>query len=178
MMRISISRLIPLILFALLSLFLWRGLSLKPQELPSAQVGQSLPLFNLPILGDAKKRVTTNTLLKQPILLNVWASWCAACIDEQLFLMQLKADNTIPIYGINYKDSSDKAIEWLAKWGNPYQLVAVDKQGRLAIDLGVYGTPETFLIDSQGIIRYRHVGVLDETSWQQTLLPLVRQLQG
>lgn len=177
-MRLTMGRLLPLLVFALLAVFLWRGLFLKPQELPSVQLGRQVPVLDLPVLGDAQQRFMTTTWQGRVALLNVWASWCEACIDEQVFLMQLAANHTLPIYGLNYKDTPQKAQQWLAKWGNPYQLIGVDQTGKAAIDLGVYGTPETFLIDSHGIIRYRHVGALDERSWQQEFLPRIQQLRG
>lgn len=175
-MKMSFWRLGPFIIFIVLALFLWRGLSLEPQTLPSVQVGKSLPDFQLPMLG--KEQVFTSLLLKGQIaLLNVWASWCSACKEEQVFLMQLSQEN-IPIYGLNYKDTTEEAKRWLGEWGNPYRAIAEDKEGKVAIDLGVYGTPESFLIDKKGVIRYRHVGVLTQTVWQNEFLPLILRLQG
>lgn len=175
-MKLMHWRLIPLFVFALLVLFLWRGLSLDPQKLPSVQLGQRLPAFKLPVLGDSNHFFTQELFKGKVTLLNVWASWCAACIEEQAFLLQLSNHN-VPIIGLNYKDESDKAKQWLADWGNPYQLIGEDQSGKVAIDLGVYGAPETFLIDKQGIIRFRHVGVLDERSWKDDFLPRIKQLQ-
>lgn len=169
-------RLIPLVVFSLLVVFLWRGLSLEPQTLPSVQIGKTLPEFQLSTL--AKDQLFTPQLMHGRIaLLNVWASWCAACTDEQVFLLRLAREG-VPIYGLNYKDSSENAKRWLAEWGNPYQVIGEDKAGKVAMDLGVYGTPETFLIDKKGIIRYRHVGILDEKTWQADFLPLMKTLQG
>lgn len=115
-------------------------------------------------------------MLGQIALLNVWASWCAACVDEQVFLMQLSRE-ALPIYGLNYKDKTNDARRWLSEWGNPYKAIGEDKAGKVAIDLGVYGAPETFLIDKKGLIRYRHVGVLDEKAWLSDFLPLIKRLQ-
>ena len=176
-MKRKIARLTPFIFFLILILFFWRGLSLEPQKLPSAQLGRTLPAFQLPILGEQKKLLASNRLFGQIALLNVWASWCDACVEEQIFLMKL-AHQGVPIFGLNYKDTSKKALQWLANWGNPYQVVWQDKTGKTAIDLGVYGTPETFLIDAKGVIRFRHVGILSELDWEHDFLPRIRRLQG
>lgn len=176
-MRAIYWRLVPFLVFIILVLFLWRGLFLEPHTLPSAQLGRPITAFELPSLEDSKP-FDSKQLQGQVVLLNVWASWCAACIEEQVFLMSLSREGLIPIYGLNYKDKSSKARQWLAEWGNPYVAVAEDRQGKVAIDLGVYGAPETFLIDKQGRIRYRQVGILTETIWQEKLLPLIKQLQG
>lgn len=175
-MKLSGWRLLPLLVFILLAVFLWRGLYLEPQKLPSTQIGRAIPAFNLPVLGDTTQVFTPEAMHGQFVLINVWASWCAACTDEQVFLFTL-AEQGIPIYGINYKDDTGNALQWLQKWGNPYRLIGEDKQGKTAIDLGVYGAPETFLVDAQGIIRYRHVGIMDEASWQKEFLPLLTQLR-
>lgn len=168
-------RLIPLAIFSLLVFFLWRGLSLEPRKLPSAQIGKTLPAFELPTL-DGDKRFTPQLMKGHIALLNIWASWCEACVDEQVFLMKL-ARESVAIYGLNYKDNPKNARHWLKEWGNPYQVVGQDRAGRVAIDLGVYGAPETLLVDEEGIIRYRHVGVLDEKAWQADFLPRIKQLE-
>lgn len=169
-------KIIPLIVFFMLSFFLWRGLSLDPHHLPSVQIGKPLPQFNLPQLQKPELVFSSKQLPHQVFLLNVWASWCQACVEEQVFLLQL-ARAGVPIYGLNYKDKAEDAIFWLAQWGNPYQAIAQDSEGKVAIDLGVYGAPETFVIDKKGIIRYRHVGVLDEEIWAKELSPLMKQLE-
>ncbi len=168
-------QLFPLVLFILLALFLWRGLSLEPQHLPSVQVNKVVPSFHLPSLN-ATQDFTSNAMLGQVVLLNVWASWCAACIEEQVFLMQLSRQG-LPIYGLNYKDTSSNAQKWLNEWGNPYRLIGLDRDGHVAIDLGVYGAPETFLIDSKGIIRYRYAGILNKAVWNREFLPRIKQLR-
>lgn len=169
-------RITPLILFVLLSLFLWRGLSLNPHELPSVQLGRAIPDFSLPELQHPDIFFNSAQIRNQVVLLNIWASWCNACSDEQVFLLQLAREG-VPIYGINYKDNPDDALQWLAQWGNPYTLIVQDKEGKTAIDLGVYGAPETFLIDKKGTIRYRHAGVLTQELWQKEILPLMKQLE-
>ena len=169
----SIWRTVPLLVFLALVFFLWRGLSLNPHELPSTQIGQSVPDHLMPVLGDASKTFSLKSAHGHYFLLNVWGSWCAACIEEQVFLLQLSRKG-IPIYGINYKDNAQKASEWLVEWGNPFTTIAFDPEGQVGMDLGVYGAPETFLVDARGIIQYRHVGVLDEMSWQKEFVPRIR----
>lgn len=169
-------RFVPLSFFLLLALFLLNGLSLKPQELPSVHIGKTLPKFHLPILG-SDKIFDSEKFPKQYFLLNVWASWCSACMEEQTFLMQL-ARSGVPIFGLNYKDKQDHASRWLEDWGNPYQLVLRDERGKVAIDLGVYGAPETFLVDEAGIIQYRYAGILTPKVWEQQIKPLMRSAKG
>ena len=169
-------RIIPFVVFTLLVIFFWRGLSLDPHHLPSAQLGKPLPAFRLPRLGDKQGVMTDSTLRGHVALLNVWASWCAACTEEQFFLLQLAREGVL-IYGLNYKDKPDDASTWLAEWGNPYKVVGTDITGKVAIDLGVYGAPETFLVDKSGVIRYRHVGVLNAGIWQHDFVPLIKQLE-
>ncbi|MFY7698283.1 MAG: DsbE family thiol:disulfide interchange protein [Legionella sp.] len=170
-------RLLPLIIFTVLVAFFWHGLSLDPQKIPSAWINKPIPSFKLPDLQVNGQFFTSQQLRGKISLLNIWASWCNSCAQEQIFLMQL-ADEGIDIFGLNYKDQRDDAIKWLKKWGNPYQQIASDSSGSVAIDLGVYGTPETFLIDSQGIVRYRHAGVLDIDIWQREFLPLLKNLEN
>lgn len=169
-------RVIPIVLFLLLAVFLWRGLSLDPHHLPSVQIGKPLPPFNLVQLQNPKAYFGPQNLGHQVVLLNVWASWCEACIEEQVFMLQLAREG-VPIYGLNYKDKSEDALQWLAQWGNPYSMIGQDTEGRVAIDLGVYGAPETFVIDKKGIIRYRHVGVMDQEIWLKNIAPLMKQLE-
>lgn len=169
-------RIIPLVVFGSLVILLWRGLSLDPQHLPSAKLGKPLPEFSLPILGHNKLQLTPSILNGEVSLLNVWASWCETCSEEQVFLTQL-AQQGVAIYGLNYKDSPHDAREWLTEWGNPYKLVGEDLDGKVSIDLGVYGAPETFLVDKKGRIRYRHVGVLNRDIWRKEFLPRIKQLE-
>jgi len=167
---------LPLVLFLFVVAFFWRGLSLDPHHLPSTRLGKPLPSFRMPLLYDPQTVLTPALLKGQTVLLNIWASWCEACIDEQLFMLQLAREGTI-IYGLNYKDNNESAKQWLMEWGNPYKMVAEDMHGKVAIDLGVYGAPETFLIDSVGIIRYRHVGPLNASVWRTEFVPRIRQLE-
>ncbi len=175
-MKLSLFRIVPFVLFLFLVFFLMRGLSLNPHKLPSTKIGQVLPTFHMPRLLDESKEVTDTFFRGRVHLINVWASWCEACVDEQFFLMQLKAQG-IPIFGINYKDKPTDAIEWLNVYGNPYEIVAEDKEGKLAIDLGVYGTPETFLVEKTGRIQFRHVGILTESIWKDEFLPRIKKLE-
>ncbi len=166
---------VPLIFFFLLGVFLWQGLDKNPQELPSALVGKPLPEFELDgLLQDGT--IDRNQLLGQPFLLNVWATWCPSCAEEHEYLNQL-ASQGVKIVGMNYKDELEKARLWLSTYGDPYQVNFVDDKGEYAIDLGVYGAPETFFIDSEGIIRYRHVGVVNDLSWRQGLKSQYDQLK-
>ncbi len=165
---------LPLFLFALLALVLFRGLSLDPAAMPSALIDRPLPAFELPALG-ADTLLRQSDLTGQVALLNVWATWCVSCRVEHPYLKQL-ADQGIPIYGLNYKDTDADALRWLAELGNPYRLTIADREGTLGLDLGVYGAPETYLLDAGGVVRYRHVGVIDDTVWRTVLEPVYREL--
>lgn len=167
---------LPLILFTLLALFLFRGLSLDPTEMPSALIDRPLPAFSLPKLGTAET-VSLADIKGRAGLLNVWATWCVSCRVEHPYLMQLAAAG-VPIFGINYKDRDVDAQAWLEQLGNPYEFNIADRDGTLGLDLGVYGAPETYLIDAQGVVRYRHVGVVDEQVWLTILEPLYTELNA
>jgi cytochrome c biogenesis protein CcmG/thiol:disulfide interchange protein DsbE len=167
--------LIPLLLFIALALVLYRGLFLDPSELPSALIGKPLPAFALPQVDDPQRTITQADLLGRPALVNVWATWCAACKVEHPLLNQL-TQLGVTIYGIDYKDDGAAAQKWLKEFHNPYQLNISDAQGSLGLDLGVYGAPETFLIDAKGIIRHKVVGVIDEQVWREQLAPLYQEL--
>lgn len=161
---------IPLIVFVLLASVFYAVLQKKdfnPQELPSALVGQPMPQFQLPILGGGRT-MSEKDLLGKVYLLNVWATWCVSCKIEHPHLNTL-AENGITIIGLNYKDESTKAEAWLRKLGNPYSVVIEDVQGKLGLDLGVYGAPETYLVDKKGLIRYKFVGIVDQKIWQENL---------
>ena len=150
-----------IILFALFGL-LWRELFYsKPNELPSALIGEPLPYFALPTLFIPETTFSQKNLGGQVSLLNIWATWCYACGIEHDMLVKISKQYRVPIYGIDYKDDPEEAKKWLKKRGNPYMLIGNDKQGDAAIDLGVYGTPETFIISPQGKIIYRHIGAFE-----------------
>lgn len=166
--------LLPLAAFLLLAVFLYKGLFLKPDELPSAMIGKAFPAFSLQTVQGGRT-LTEADLRGRPALVNVWGTWCPSCKVEHPYLNQL-AEQGVVIHGINYKDDNAAAQQWLAEFHNPYQLDIDDAQGTLGLDLGVYGAPETFLIDAQGIIRYKHVGVVDASVWREQLAPRYQQL--
>jgi cytochrome c biogenesis protein CcmG/thiol:disulfide interchange protein DsbE len=168
---------IPLVIFAVMAGVFYAILQdedYDPQSLPSALLGRAVPAFSLPRLLDG--RLATEADLKGEVaLLNVWATWCPTCRAEHQYLNQLAAQG-VKIIGINYKDESLAARQWLAQLGNPYAFNIADEDGRLGLDLGVYGAPETYLLDEQGIIRFKHVGVVNEQVWRDKFLPLVQTL--
>ena len=166
--------LLPLAIFLGLAVVLYRGLFLDPAELPSALIDKPLPAFSLPSVDDPQI-VLTQTDLKGPALINVWATWCISCKVEHPVLNELRTQG-VTIYGINYKDERSSAQKWLKDFHNPYQLNVEDAEGSLGLNLGVYGAPETFFIDGQGVIRHKFVGVIDQQVWQQQLAPLYNQL--
>ncbi len=168
---------LPLVLFFGLGFFLWRGLSIDPTELPSARLNQPFPAFQLASLTEPDRLLSAQDLKGQPALVNVWATWCPTCKEEHAFLNQLAARHEVQIFGINYKDDPLKAREWLKRYLNPYTAVILDEQGTLGLDLGVYGAPETYVVDADGVIRYRHVGAVDEKVWGQ-LKGLLDELRG
>jgi cytochrome c biogenesis protein CcmG/thiol:disulfide interchange protein DsbE len=167
---------IPLTIFLVLVVFLWIGLGRDPREVPSPLIGKPAPAFALARLHDADARLTNEDLKGKVWLLNVWASWCVSCREEHPLLMQLAASKIVPIYGLDYKDKPDAGRAWLARNGNPYTASAVDLDGRVGIDYGVYGVPETFLVDKQGVIRYKQIGPLTQEALREKILPLVREL--
>ena len=167
---------IPLALFGVLALLLARGLQLDPKELPSALIDRPLPAFSLPSL-EGGELLTNAAVTGEVSLFNVWATWCITCRAEHPYLERLAAAG-VPIYGINYKDDSRAARRWLAELGNPYRANIVDAEGTLGLDLGVYGAPETYLVDADGVVRYRHVGEVNDRIWESTLGPLYRELRG
>lgn len=162
---------IPFAVFVVMSALLYAGLSLDPNELPSVLVGKPVPEFELPDLSDESKTITAESMKGKPYLLNVWATWCPSCKYEHPYLMKL-AEAGIPIYGINYKDETDKARELLERTGDPYVANIVDTEGSLVMALGVYGAPETFIVDAEGIVRYKLVGVVDENIWTSEMAPI------
>lgn len=169
--------LLPLGIFILLVGFLAVGLKLDPREVPSPLVGKPAPAFELPILQQPDKRFATGDMRGKVWLLNVWASWCVSCRDEHPMLLALAKRGVLPILGLNYKDKGDEATAWLKQFGNPYDLSVVDADGRIGIDYGVYGVPETYLIDADGVIRYKQIGPVTAAILEQKILPLAMALQ-
>ncbi|MEX0617511.1 MAG: DsbE family thiol:disulfide interchange protein [Pseudohongiellaceae bacterium] len=168
---------LPVIGFVLLAVFLWRGLSQNPSEFPSVLIDKPVPEFELLRL-DNNELVGKNALPDEVFLLNVWGSYCLPCLVEHPTFMRLAEDDVIPVVGINYKDIQPAALDWLENNGDPFLFSIMDPQGRLGIDLGVAGAPETFLIDASGVIRYRHVSVVDEAAWRDIFVPLIEEVGG
>ena len=165
-----------ILLFALFTLFGRELLYANPNKFTSSLTGETLPSFELSNLLNSLKVFNNKDLIGQVSLLNVWATWCHACEIEAPFLMKIKNDYHVPIYGITYKDDPADIYAWLQAYGNPYKVIANDKNGEVAIDLGIYGTPETFVINKEGKIVYRHIGVLDQKIWDSVIYPIIKQL--
>ncbi len=168
---------LPLILFFLLVILLGVGLTLDPREVPSPYIGKAAPSFNLPKLYASADNISLDDMKGKVWLLNVWASWCGACRAEHQVINRLVKNHQIDIIGLNYKDGSNEAKQWLEELGNPYVSVAVDSDGRTGIDWGVYGVPETFVIDKKGFIRYKNIGPVTQQGINETILPLILQLE-
>ncbi|MBI4755665.1 MAG: DsbE family thiol:disulfide interchange protein [Betaproteobacteria bacterium] len=166
----------PLAAFIVLLLMLAAGLRLNPRELPSALIDKPAPDFRLTLLDAPDRAMSRDDMAGQVWVLNVWASWCVACRQEHPVLLDLARSGEVNLYGLNYKDERPTAQGWLERHGNPYRASLFDGDGRLGIDLGVYGVPETFVIDRQGRIRYKHVGPLTPEIVRERLLPAVRAL--
>ena len=169
--------LIPLLLFIILVGFLAVGLNRDPQEIPSPLIGKQAPAFELPQLADPKKNFSPESMKGQPWILNVWASWCVACREEHPVLVELGKLQVAPIIGLDYKDKREDAMTMLALQGNPYLLSAFDANGRVGIDYGVYGVPETYVIDKAGVIRFKHIGPITMAVLNQKILPLLGELK-
>jgi len=166
---------IPLVAFALIGALLWKGLSLDPKRIPSPLIGKALAEFSLARVDQPAKMVAPKDLYGRVYLLNVWASWCVACRQEHPLLMEIGRTRLVPLVGLNYKDKRDDALGFLSGMGDPYEMSLSDTNGRVGIDLGVYGVPETFVIDKQGIIRYKHIGPIDQEALENNIMPVVRQ---
>ncbi len=169
---------LPVLLFFILFGFLFIGLYKDPSEVPSPLINKPVPQFTLPLLSDPERIFSNENLLGKVSLLNVWGTWCFACKQEHPVLNELAELKIVPIYGLNYKDDTTKAKQYLTTFGNPYAANAVDAEGRAAIEWGVYGAPETFVIDKNGIIRHKHIGPLTVEDVQKTLLPMLERLQS
>jgi cytochrome c biogenesis protein CcmG/thiol:disulfide interchange protein DsbE len=167
---------LPLAVFAALVALLAVGLTLNPREVPSPLIGKPAPPFELPQLHQPSKTFSQKEMLGRVWILNVWASWCVTCRDEHPVLIDLAASRVAPIYGLNYKDRREEGLAWLKKFGDPYQLSIHDFEGRVGIDYGVYGVPETYVIDKRGVIRYKRIGALTPQIVRSKVLPLVQEL--
>lgn len=168
--------LIPLALFAVLVVFLAIGLNRDPREVPSPLINKAAPAFKLPQLKEPARTFSAADMRGKVWVLNVWASWCVTCRDEHPLLLEYAKSGAVPIYGLNYKDKREDALGWLADLGDPYVLSAADEDGRVAIDYGVYGAPETYVIDQNGTIRFKQVGPVTTDIWSKQVLPLVQEL--
>lgn len=168
---------LPLLIAVVLGVVLFAGIGKDPTKLESALIGKPVPAFRLKDLNSPDAELNETLFRGKVQLLNVWGTWCPACRDEHDDLMWLAEEKGVSIVGLNYKDNRDDALVWLDRLGNPYSTSIYDPRGTLGFDLGVYGAPETFVIDEQGVVRYRHVGVVNEKVWQETLLPVINDIR-
>ncbi|MGJ7506218.1 DsbE family thiol:disulfide interchange protein [Variovorax sp. GT1P44] len=168
----------PLVVFGVLVAFMAAGLRLHPREVPSPLIGKPAPAFNLPVLDAPGRTLSARDLRGQVWVLNVWASWCVACRLEHPLVREMAGTGIVPIYGLNYKDKPADAQGWLERFGNPYVASLSDRDGLVGIDYGVYGVPETFVIDRQGVIRHKVIGPLTPELLHDTIVPLVKKLDG
>jgi len=169
--------LVPLLGFLVLAAFLLRGLWLNPREVPSPLIGKPAPVFEKAKLAQPNEMFSSKEMAGQVWILNVWASWCTPCRVEHPLMNELASKKIVPIIGMNYKDTPEAGRKWLAELGDPYDIVFIDYDGKLGIDFGVYGVPETFVIDKQGIIRYKHIGPVTAEAMAKKIVPLVQELQ-
>jgi cytochrome c biogenesis protein CcmG/thiol:disulfide interchange protein DsbE len=169
---------VPLAVFVALLAVLWVGLRLDPREVPSPLIGKPAPAFSLPRLDKPEVIVAKQDMLGKVWLLNVWASWCVSCREEHALLVDFARDGVAPLIGLNHKDERKDGLRWLAQFGNPYTISIFDHDGRVGIDYGVYGVPETFVIDKQGVIRYKRIGVLTPEIVRDKIVPLVKELNA
>jgi cytochrome c biogenesis protein CcmG, thiol:disulfide interchange protein DsbE len=170
--------LLPLGIFIVIAVFLGIGLGLDPREVPSPLINKPAPAFSLPQLQQPTQSFSHADMKGKVWLLNVWASWCVACRDEHPVLVEFARTGQVPIVGLNYKDERADGLRWLSQFGDPYRLSVYDREGRVGIDYGVYGVPETFLIDKNGIIRYKRIGVVTPEILRDKILPMVKELNG
>ncbi|MAZ06391.1 DsbE family thiol:disulfide interchange protein [Marinobacter sp. SS8-8] len=169
---------LPLLVAVVIGVVLFAGIGKDPTKLESALIGKPVPEFGLQELRNPDTMLDQSLFRGRVTLLNVWGTWCPACRDEHDDLMWLAEEKGVPIIGLNYKDNREDALVWLDRLGDPYREIIYDPRGTLGFDLGVYGAPETFIIDAGGVVRYRHVGVINETVWEQALQPVINELQG
>ena len=170
--------LLPLVIFLVMVGFLFIGLNLDPREVPSPLLGKPAPQFSLPLLDNPEQVFSGNDMLGKVWLLNVWASWCGACKEEHPLLVSLAKTGFVPVVGLDYKDTRDEAQQWLTQEGSPYMATVMDVDGRVGINYGVYGVPETYVIDKKGIIAYKKTGPITMQSLREVIVPLVKKLQA
>ena len=169
---------VPLVAFLVLVAFFAVGLSRDPREVPSPFIGKPAPAFTLEQLHQPERAFTPQEMKGKVWMLNVWASWCVSCRVEHPLLVEMSRRGTVPIVGLNYKDKREDGVRWLAKFGDPYVMSAWDVEGKVGIDYGVYGVPETFVIDKEGVIRHKQIGPITPESLEKTILPLLRKLSA
>lgn len=168
--------LLPLLAFLGVVIFLGIGLQRDPREVPSPLIGKAAPAFRAAVLGNPSQSLSGESLRGQVWILNVWASWCGACIEEHPVMLRLASATTVPIYGLDYKDRDVQALAWLDRRGNPYRATLLDPQGRIGLDFGVYGVPETFVIDKAGKVRFKQIGPVTDDVLERSIRPLLEQL--
>ncbi len=170
--------LLPLGIFIALVAVFAVGLTLDPKRVPSPLIDRKAPAFSLPKVSQPEALLSDTDLRGQASLLNVWASWCVACRTEHPFLMQLAREGDIPLYGLDYKDKRQDALRWLEQFGDPYLASAFDETGEVGIDWGVYGVPETFVLDQSGVIRHKHIGPITAEIWEKEIAPVIARLRA
>lgn len=170
--------LIPLAIFIIVVGFLFKGLFLNPRDVPSPLIGKPAPQFSLQRLDNPEIVFSPKEMLGQVWMLNAWASWCPSCVEEHPILVALAKTGIVPLVGLDYKDTRPEAQQWLDEGGNPYMVTVMDVDGRVGIDYGVYGVPETYVIDKYGIISYKHTGAITVEALRDTIIPLVKKLQA
>lgn len=175
---IRLSVVIPIFIFVAIFFIFWKGLQLNPTVLPSTFIGKKTPSFHVKNLYANQSYLSRHIFLHHMSLLTVWASWCSVCADEQATLMAIAKTHQVRMIGLNYKDKRSNAQAWLEKLGNPFEVIGYDHSGKVGINWGVYGTPETFLIDRAGVIRYKHIGPLTQGLWQKKILPMIQKMRG
>jgi cytochrome c biogenesis protein CcmG/thiol:disulfide interchange protein DsbE len=168
---------LPVIVFAVLAVFMWRGLYLDSRTLPSVLIDRPLPEFQLRSLEKGDQLLTSADLPDEPFILTIWGSYCLPCLQENPIFMAAKEQGIIPIVGLNYQDRDDAARYWLDVNGNPFDLNIIDDTGRYGIDLGVYGAPETFIVDGNGVIRFKHIGTIDYRTWEDEIMPAIHAIR-
>lgn len=169
---------IPVVVFLAFAVMLWRGLYLDPRTLPSVLIDKPMPEFALPTVELGDTVVGKVDLPDEPFLLNIWGSYCLPCLQENPILMAAAEEDLVPIVGVNYKDKLNLAQLWLEDNGSPFEFSILDESGRLGIDLGVYGAPETFVVDGNGVIRYKHIGVIDYKAWEEEIKPAIAAVKA
>ncbi|GAA4356284.1 DsbE family thiol:disulfide interchange protein [Kangiella marina] len=168
----------PIITFVILVVFFWFALDKDPKKLNSNLIDKPVPVFQLPSLENPELVYTSESLPKELFLLNVWGSWCGPCHIEHPYLMKFSRQYEVPIVGVNYKDKTIDGLKFIQDKGNPYSMIIADQSGQFGIDLGVYGAPETFVVDENGMVRFRYVGVIDDRVWETKISPVIEHITG